>query len=179
MILRPNTNEYAPYYEPYLKLVPDGDILDILTLEEKETVAMLKDLTNEQAEFRYDSGKWSIKEVIGHLVDTERIMGYRLLSIARGETAPIPGFDERAYVEQALFDQMALEELLNQFSISRQSTVLLLKSLHKEAWLRRGKANGFEVTPRAIAFIIAGHERHHRQVIKERYLQADGYPSKP
>jgi len=164
--------EYAPYYQTYINLVPDGDILKILEEQLSETTSLLVGISDEQALFRYAPGKWSVKEVLGHIADTERIMSYRLLSIARGETAALPGYDDMLYVQNAKFESQSMDELLQNFSAIRKSTIHLLKSLSQEALLRRGNANGFEVSARAIAFIIAGHERHHRNIVRDRYLQS-------
>jgi uncharacterized damage-inducible protein DinB len=164
------TTEYAPYYSTYVDLVPEGNMIDILTQQIDETSVILKDVTDQQAHFRYGVGKWSIKEVIGHIADTERIMGYRLLSIARGETAELPGYNDNEYVENAMFNERSLKDLLENLKVIRQSTIQLIKSLPKEAYLRKGKANGSEVTVRALIFIIAGHELHHRNLIKVRYM---------
>jgi uncharacterized damage-inducible protein DinB len=167
----PATYEYADYYQTYVKLVPEGDIFQILNEQMKETVTMLSALSEPQSEFRYAPGKWSIKEVIGHITDTERIMSYRLLSIARGETASLPGYDENQYVEEANFDSQSLKDLLDHFACVRQSTIHLIKSLSGVALSRKGTANNNEVTARALITIIAGHELHHRNIIKERYLK--------
>lgn len=169
-------NEYAAYYQPYVELVPEGDLIEILTEQMEETVVFLKRITNNQAEFRYAEGKWSIKEVVGHMIDTERIMAYRLLSIARGESQNLPGFNEEEYVQQAVYTRQSMDELLQSFSTVRQSTVVLVKSLSCEDWLRRGSANNFEITVRALAVIIAGHERHHTNIIRERYMNSDSFP---
>ncbi|WP_318503478.1 DinB family protein [Bacillus sp. T3] len=171
-------NEYAPYYQPYISLVPEGDIIQILEEQINETTALLQGLSDEQALLRYAAGKWSVKEVIGHIADTERIMSFRLLSVARGETAALPGYDDNLYVENGKFERQSVIELLENFAAVRKSTLHLLKSLPEEAFLRRGNANGFEVSARAIAFIMAGHERHHRKLIEERYLQSDNNRSK-
>ncbi|MEN8645397.1 DinB family protein [Bacillus cereus group sp. BceL062] len=172
---RPGTNEYNPYYSTYIKLVPDGDIIHILEQQMKETNLLLKDISDSEGHFRYAPNKWSIKEVIGHIADTERIMVYRLLSIARGETAELPGYNDDMYVLRAAFDKQAMQDLLTNLTVVRQSTVHLLKSLDKDAWLQRGIANNSEVTVRALANIIAGHELHHRQIIKVRYFGANAF----
>ncbi|MBJ8078104.1 DinB family protein [Bacillus cereus group sp. N12] len=172
---RPGTNEYNPYYSTYIKLVPDGDIIHILEQQMKETNLLLKDISDSEGHFRYAPNKWSIKEVIGHIADTERIMAYRLLSIARGETAELPGYNDDMYVLRAAFDKQSMQDLLTNLTVVRQSTVHLLKSLDKDAWLKRGIANNSEVTVRALANIIAGHELHHRQIIKVRYFGANAF----
>ncbi|MGG0276600.1 DinB family protein [Bacillus rhizoplanae] len=174
---RPEANEYNPYYSTYINLLPDGDIIHILEQQMKETILLLKGISDDGGYFRYAPNKWSIKEVIGHITDTERIMGYRLLSIARGETVELPGYNDDMYVLRAAFDKQSMHNLLENLTVVRQSTVHLLKSLDEEAWLRRGVANNSEVTVRALASIIAGHELHHCQIIKERYLSSDAYPS--
>lgn len=172
---RPGTNEYNPYYSTYIKLVPDGDIIHILEQQMKETNLLLKDISDSEGHFRYAPNKWNIKEVIGHIADTERIMAYRLLSIARGETAELPGYNDDMYVLRAAFDKQSMQDLLENLTVVRQSTVHLLKSLDKDAWLQRGIANNSEVTVRALANIIAGHELHHRQIIKVRYFGANAF----
>ena len=116
------------------------------------------------------------KEVIGHIADTERIMAYRLLSIARGETAELPGYNDDMYVLKAAFDKQSMQDLIDNLIVVRHSTVHLLKSLDQDTWLQRGNANKSEVTVRALAYIIAGHELHHLQIIKERYLGSNAYP---
>ena len=174
---RPDANEYNPYYSTYINLIPNGDIIRILEQQMKETNLLLKDISDSEGHFRYAPNKWSIKEVIGHIVDTERIMAYRLLSIARGETAELPGYNDDMYVLRAAFDKQSMQDLLENLIVVRQSTLYLLRSLDKEAWSQRGNANNSEVTVRALAYIIAGHELHHLQSIKERYLSSDVYPA--
>lgn len=170
------SSEYAPYYSTYVDLVPEGDMISILMQQMEETANILKDLTEEQADFSYGMGKWTIKEVVGHIADTERIMGYRLLSFARGETAELPGYDDNQYVRNAGFNAQSLQDLLGNFQIIRKSTLQLIKTLPSEAFLRRGKANGSEVSVRALVYIIAGHELHHRNLIKARYIGSMEFP---
>lgn len=171
-----NSTEYASYYSKYVDLVPEGDLTSILLQQMNETVDILKGLTEQQAHFSYGVGKWSIKEVIGHITDTERIMGYRLLSFARGEKAELPGYDDNEYVRNAYFNSLSLQDHLDNFKITRESTLQLIKSLPKEAYIRRGKANGSEVSVRAIVCIIAGHELHHRKLIEECYIGSKEFP---
>lgn len=174
---RPEANEYNPYYSTYINLLPEGDIIHILEEQMKETNLLLKNISEREGLFRYAPNKWSIKEVIGHIADTERIMAYRLLSIARGETVSLPGYNDDMYVLRAAFDKQSMQNLLANLMVVRQSTLHLLKSLDEEAWSQRGIANNSEVTVRALACIIAGHELHHRKIIKERYLSSVVYPS--
>ncbi|MGE8203061.1 DinB family protein [Heyndrickxia sp. NPDC080065] len=175
---RPESGEYFPYYSTYINLVPDEDILQILNDQMNKTITLLEDISDTQAHFKYAPGKWSVKEVLGHIADTERIMGYRLLCISRGETISLPGYDDKAYVERAKFERQSIQALLENLKIVRQSTIHLLKSLDEDAWLQRGTANDSEVTVRALAYIIAGHELHHLQIIKERYFRSENYPTK-
>ncbi|WP_053365942.1 DinB family protein [Bacillus sp. FJAT-27245] len=177
MYKRPEQGEYPSYYEPYISLVPEGDIVSALERQADETVILLKGLSEAQALFRYGKSKWSVKEVLGHMADTERIMAYRLLTIARGDAVPLPGFEENAYVREAGFDREPLENLLMNFLAVRAATVNLAKSLGEEAWTRTGNANGYLVSVRAIAAIIAGHELHHRKILMERYLGSNGFPA--
>ncbi|MCU5376248.1 DinB family protein [Bacillus cereus] len=177
MKIRPQVSEYNSYYATYISLVSDGNIIHILEQQIKETNLLLKRISDSEGLFRYAPTKWSIKEVIGHIADTERIMAYRLLAIARGETAELPGYNDEMYVLKAAFDKQSMQDLLENFIVVRQSTLHLLKSLDKDTWLQRGNANKSEVTVRALAYIIAGHELHHLQIIKERYLGSSAYPS--
>lgn len=176
MINRPEKEEYAPYYLPYVNAVPEGDIMAILTKQLEDTKHLLRNVTDEQGEFRYASGKWTIKEVVGHMIDTERIMAYRLLCIARGETVSLPGFDESLYVANSSFNGQSFEQLLEHFSVVRKSTLLLMNSINADAWLREGLANNTGMSARAVAFIIAGHAMHHCRIIKERYLESKDFP---
>ena len=167
---RPRPDEYAPYYEKYVSRVPDGEIVEVLRTQIGETLALLGGLPEERALHRYGPGKWSVKEVVGHMIDLERIMSYRMLRIARGDTTPLPGFDENAYVPAGSFDARPLSSLRHDFEVVRAATLALLESLDANAAARRGTASNFEVTARAVAYIIAGHERHHVAILRERYL---------
>jgi hypothetical protein len=170
--IRPAPGEYAFFYEKYIALVPDGNILTILEAQRREWQSLLGGLTDTQAEFRYEPAKWSIKETIGHVADTERVFGYRVLRVARGDQTPLSGFEQDDYVKEGNFSARRLPDLLDEFSAIRGSTLTLLGSLSDQAWTRRGNANQNEVTVRALGFIIAGHERHHRIILEQRYLQA-------
>jgi uncharacterized damage-inducible protein DinB len=170
MSMRPAPTEYAPFYHRYVELVPEEDIVAAIDTQSTETQRLLASLDETRAAYRYSEGKWSVREVLGHITDTERIMGYRALAIARGETKQLPGFDENSYVENGDFDSWRLGDLAEQYALVRRSHVLLFRNLPKDAWMRRGNANGSEVTVRALAWIIVGHERHHLKVLRERYL---------
>lgn len=169
-------DEYAPYYLPYVSRVAEGDFIEILTKQAEQTKERLSSLSDTQACFRYAPNKWSIKEVLGHIADTERVMAYRLLSVARGETRDLPGFDENDFIAHAAFNEQTLEELIENYEAVRKSTIHLIKSLSIEAFLRRGSANNYSVTVRALIAIIAGHEIHHLAIIEERYFGSEDYP---
>jgi uncharacterized damage-inducible protein DinB len=169
---RPQLDEYALHYGQYVDLVPSGDFLEILEDQRRELVALLSPLTDEQAEFRYAPGKWSIKEVLGHVTDAERIFAYRMLRIARGDKTPLASFEQDGYIRTGNFDARKLAELLEEFSAVRESTIHLVRSLDQDAWLRRGVASQKDITVFALAFIIAGHERHHRVLLEKQYLAA-------
>jgi uncharacterized damage-inducible protein DinB len=169
---RPEKGDYALYYGKYVALVPSGDFLEILLQQQRELVRLLSPLTEQQAEFRYAPGKWSIKETLGHVNDAERIFAYRLLRIARGDQTPLSSFEQDGYIQTGNFSARALSDILQEFSTVRAASVSLVRSLDDAAWLRRGIASEKEVSVLAIAFIIAGHERHHRIILEERYLPA-------
>lgn len=167
---RPAPAEYAPYYSRYLAVVPEGEIVETLRSQIGETLALLSPLSEERARHRYAPGKWSVKEVVGHVADSERVFAYRALCFARADAAELPGFDEERYAANAPFDRRPLPEVLAELGAVRAATVTLLAGLPDAAWDRQGVANGNPVTVRALAWIIAGHERHHRALIRERYL---------
>jgi len=169
---RPEKSDYAGYYEKYIALVPGGDFLEILDEQHAGLHRLLSPLTEEQAEFRYAPGKWSIKETIGHLSDAERIFAYRLLRIARGDQTPLASFEQEPYIETGKFSSRKLHDLLDEFASVRKASITLIRSLDDKAWMRRGTASQKEITPLALGFIIAGHERHHRMILEERYLPA-------
>jgi uncharacterized damage-inducible protein DinB len=167
---RPASGEYAPYYERYISLVPDGEIISILTEQLQATQSLLEGINESKADHSYAPDKWSIKEVVGHMIDTERIFAYRALRIARNDQTPLSGFEQDDYVRHGGFRERALADLAEEFECVRRSTVHLLKSLKDEALNRRGLASDNEVSVRALAYIIAGHERHHSNVLREKYL---------
>lgn len=168
--VKPDPTEHAPYYARYVDLVPTGDILALLESQITETAEMLSGLSDKEADFRYAEGKWSIKQIVGHLADTERVFGYRALRFARADTTPLPGFEQDDFVRAAGFDRRTLIDLLAEFEAVRLASVRLFRSLDDEALARRGTASGCEFRVRAIPFIVAGHERHHVGVIAQRYL---------
>lgn len=166
---RPLADEHDPYYSRYIALVPEGEIVSTLRNQISDTLSMLKGLPESKGDFRYAPGKWTIKEVLGHLSDSERVFAYRALRIARNDQTPLSGFEQDDYVRFGRFNHVALGELIDGYATIRESTVRLLKSLNDEAWARRGTANGAGVSVRALAYIIAGHELHHRRILTENY----------
>jgi hypothetical protein len=176
MTHRPSSTEYAPYYEKYISLVPEDDIVAALEGQLGETLAAVRGLPESRGGERHPPYTWSIKEVVGHLTDTERVMAYRALRFARGDATPLPGFDENAYARAAAFDRLPLKELVNEFEAVRRSNVYLFRGLDEAAWSRRGEANGNAVTVRALAYIIAGHGRHHTAILLRRLSAAPVSP---
>ena len=165
----PDPSEYGAFYAGYVARVPTGDVRRTLEAQLLDTLAPLDEFGEARADHRYAPGKWSVREVVGHLADTERIFAYRALRIARGDATPLSGFDENAYVAAANFARRPLAELAAELRVVRAATVALLGGLDDEALARRGTANGHPLTPRAAAYVAAGHERHHAAILRERY----------
>ena len=166
---RPQADEYVGYFSRYIDQVPDGDIVALLEAQGNATQKLLASIGEEKGGYRYAPGKWSIKQVIGHIGDAERVFAYRLLAVARGEKQSLPGFDEKEYVDGANFDSRSLAELAEGLAATRRATLALARSLDDEAWNRRGVANDNSISARAIAWVTAGHERHHVNILRERY----------
>lgn len=167
---RPEKDEFLPYYGKYIDLVESGDVLSTLTRQMAETQALLRGLPASVSTYRYAPGKWSVNEMIGHLIDSERIFAARALRFARNDATPVPGFEQDDYVRNSNFDGYPLTELASELASVRESTVFLFMHLSDDAWKRRGIANGAEVSVTALAYIIAGHELHHRGMLRTRYL---------
>jgi len=170
LIARPGTDEYAPYYGTYIGKVPDGDLRALLSSQLTETLALIRSIPESRGGHRYAPDKWSIKEVLGHLADSERIFSYRALRIGRGDSTPLPGFEQDDYVPTGRFDDRTLRDLADELGVVRQATIHLFAHLDEAALERRGTASGKTVSVRALAYIIAGHELHHVGILKTRYL---------
>jgi uncharacterized damage-inducible protein DinB len=168
-IPRPAAADYDPYYGTYIDKVPDGDLLRTLESQARETQALLAGLSDAEALHRYAPGKWSIKEVIGHVTDVERVFSYRALRFARADATALSGFDENAWVPAGNFDARFLRDLAAELDAVRRATIALFRGLDAAALARRGTASDNAVSVRAIAWIIAGHERHHVGLLHERY----------
>jgi hypothetical protein len=167
---RPEPGEYAPYYEKYVALIPGNDIVTILESQRLQMIQLFAARSERDGNFRYAPGKWTVKEVLGHVSDTERIFAYRALRIARGDKTPLSGFEQDDYVKAGGFAERSLAELAEEFAHVRSASVALFRSLGKDAWTQRGVANKNEVSARALAFITAGHELHHRRILEEKYF---------
>ncbi len=167
---RPSSDEYAPCYDKYISLVTDDDVVAALEGQLNDNRAMLLSIPESRASVTNEPGKWSVKQILGHLLDCERVFAYRALRFARNDPTPLPGFDENDFMRDATFDSRPLAELVSEFEHVRKATLHLIRSLSPEAWLRSGLANGKRVSVRALAFIIAGHERHHMNILRRRYV---------
>ncbi len=170
-IHRPADDEYLAYYGRYISLVPEGDIRTTLARQNESTITLLRGLSESQGGYRYAPGKWSIKELVAHLSDAERIFADRALRFARADETPLPGFEENDYVKNGSFDHFSLADIVSGFENVRRSTVSLFKLMSNEASTRRGKANNAEISVRALAYVIAGHELHHLNILRTRYLE--------
>ena len=169
MIDRPQPTEHVPYFSRYIDLVPEGDVLTLLESQHRDTQRVLASLTPQQAKHRYAAGKWSVTEVVGHLADTERIFSYRALRFARGDATPLPGYDEQAYTPAGRFDERSLGDVAAEFAAVRAATLAFFRGLPSEALALSGIANDNPISVRALAYIIAGHERHHVGLLHSRY----------
>jgi uncharacterized damage-inducible protein DinB len=167
---RPQDDEFAPHAKGYVALVASDNVIQVLEEQIDKTIALVSPLSDQQALLSYAPGKWTVKQTIGHLSDTERVFSYRTLRIARGDTTPLPGFEQDGYVPNAGSNERTLQDLLEEFQAVRQSTLALLRSLPSAAWLRVGTTDGSRVTVRGLVFTTAGHELHHFKILQERYL---------
>lgn len=171
-VARPEPGEYAPYYDRYISMISGEDILNTLDQQRRETMLLLSGRDEEDGNFRYAPEKWSSKEVLGHVCDTERIFTYRALRFSRADATPLAGFEQDDYVRNGPFANRPLCDLIEDFISVRRATLSLFRTLDEGAWMRRGMANQNEVSVRALAYIIAGHEVHHRRILEEKYFAA-------
>ncbi|MDX1407074.1 MAG: DinB family protein [Saprospiraceae bacterium] len=167
--MRPAQDEFAPPYQSYVARVPDTDLVQYLMQQREAFGTLLEGVSPDRESFRYADGKWTIKQLVQHVIDSERVFAYRILSFARGEDTPLPGFDENVYAAAGDAAHRSLHDLRSEFDVVRAGTIHLLRSLQEDDYLRRGTASGWEVTVRALAFIIAGHCAHHMAMLRERY----------
>ncbi|MEO6596298.1 MAG: DinB family protein [Planctomycetota bacterium] len=167
---RPQAAEHSPYYGTYIARVPDGDIVETLARVDDGILPLLRALHESAAGKRYAEGKWSIREVVGHVTDTERVFAYRAMRFARNDETELPGFDENTFVTNASFDSRTLADLLDEFEAVRHASVLMYRSLNADEWNRHGTANRARMSVRAYAWMTAGHELHHVGILTSRYL---------
>jgi uncharacterized damage-inducible protein DinB len=169
-IKRPEQGNYQPYFDHYIKLVKSDDIFEELSQAYVETMELVTSLDAETLHYRYAEGKWNILEIMQHIIDTERIFNYRALRIARADKTVLAGFDENAFAAHSFAAERDINDIVREFSIVRASTIELFKSFSPDALDYLGTSNNHIVSPRAILFIILGHELHHRNIIQQRYL---------
>ncbi len=169
---RPEPTEYAEFYANYVSKVPGTDVLGVLESQRVQMLQLFAGRSERDGNFRYAPGKWTVKEVLGHITDTERIFAYRALRFARADHTPLPGFEQDDYVRSGAFGDRTLAGLAEEFGAVRNASISLFRSFKEDVWPRRGTANGKEVTVRALAFITAGHQMHHRIILEERYFPA-------
>ena len=167
---RPKPGEYHPDYDRYISLIPASDVVTTLALQISKTIALLAARSEDDGNLYYQPGKWTVKEVLGHLSDTERIMSYRALRFARNDRTPVEGFEQDDYVRGGPFVELRLVDLVEEFKTVRASTLALFRNLRPDDWNRRGIANQNEISVRALAYVIAGHELHHRHILEEKYF---------
>jgi hypothetical protein len=170
LIGRPEDSEYAPGFAGYVARVPEADVLAVLDSQAIEIPRLFRSIPAERLDFRYGPGKWSPRQLAGHVIDAERTFAYRALAFARGEQAPLPGFDEEEYARQAPHAGQPIEDLAAEFEHTRRANVLMLRALDRDAWHRSGVANSKAISVRALAYVMAGHVRHHAAVLREKYL---------
>lgn len=163
---RPEENEIAPWTRPYVERVEGDDIVDSLTRQRDSLLATIAGLDGTA---RYAPGKWTVAEILGHVSDAERIFSFRTLCVARGEQAPLPGFEQDEYMAKAHFASRSLADIAGEFEAVRESSIRLLRGFPAEVWLNRGTVGGFSVTTRGLAFVLAGHEKHHTQILQEKF----------
>jgi len=166
---RPKEGEYAPYFKGYVELVPESDVLPVLEAQAAELRRVFSRVPRAQETHAYAPGKWTLRQVAGHVVDGERVFAYRSLCASRGDPNALPSFDENAYVVHATFDERPLADHAEEFALLRAANVRMLRALRPEQWRRAGVANGVANTVRGLAYVMAGHVRHHLRVMAERY----------
>ena len=167
---RPDKSEYDPYYERYVSLVENDDIIDRLASQPTALQDLFTAVPEEKGTYAYAEGKWSIKDLLGHLIDGERMFAYRMFRISRGDQTPIEGFEQDGYIENAHSNQRSFADLLDEFSSLRRANMIFFSNLNDEALSRIGTANNVHISVRALIYIMAGHVEHHLDILKERYL---------
>jgi hypothetical protein len=177
LISKPDASEYPPYYTPYIQQAEDTDLITALKKSEKELIELIHLIPEDLGDYRYEREKWSIKEVLIHLNDAERVFAYRALRFARNDKTELAGFDENAWVPESNAHQRTLKDILKEHAYVRQGTISLFENITDQMALRKGLANGKEISVRALGFIICGHAVHHARVVRERYLKSKNFQS--
>ena len=167
---KPSHTEYAPYYKPYIDLVQTRNLIGSLRETNRQSIHFLKQLPPEKQDYRYEKGKWCIKEIVAHLIDAERVFAYRALRFARNDQTELPGYDHNMYIWSSKAILRDFYQMLEEFSLIRQTTIALFRSFDADMLSRQGVANGYPITVNALGFVIAGHEMHHMSIIRQRYL---------
>ena len=167
----PETDEFDPYYQGYISQVPSEGLFPMLDAQDADLRSLVGELTEDRGSHSYAEGKWTIKELLSHIIDGERIFSYRLLRISRGDMTPIEGFEQDGYIENSNANNRTFADLLDEFSSQRRSNMILMRNLTEDGWHRKGIANGVEISVRALAYIMAGHVRHHQNILADRYLR--------
>lgn len=167
---RPEKSEYAEFYDGYVSSVEETDIVSAMQKQLTGMENLFSSLSEEKGSFAYAENKWTIKELLGHLIDGERVFSYRALRISRKDQTPLAGFDQDLFIENAAFNQTKLADLANEFLNLRRANILFFQNLSEESWSRTGIASDNPISVRALAYIIVGHVRHHEKILKEKYL---------
>lgn len=168
--LQVNENEYAPYYKNYITALGTANLFEVLTNSLEDLIVTIKNLPEEKLNYRYQEGKWTIKELVQHIIDAERVLSYRALRFSRNDATDLPGFDEDWYVDNSNGNDRSINDLLQEFTNVRNASINLFKSFNEEMFPLKGSINGSDMSVRALGFIIAGHQMHHLKMIKEKYL---------
>jgi len=171
VISKPDTSEHDPYYSRYIDLINGNDILKTLSVQIDGSLALLRSIPSSKSLHRYAPDKWSVNQVVGHIIDSERVFAYRALTFARNDKTSLPGFEQDDWIRGSSFDSFALAELISEFEGVRRANIYFFQHLSVDEWMRKGKANKADISVRALAYIIAGHELHHIQILKTKYLQ--------
>ena len=167
---KPSKKDYAEYYHNYVQQIDTDDIIGVLENQLNKTLELFKNIPEEKGNHSYSEGKWTVKEVLGHLVDTERILAYRALSFARNERQELPGFEQDDYVAEGFFNDRTINNLLEEFTALRKANIVMFKNFSDDILMRRGNANNSEFTVNAFQYIIPGHVEHHLKILKEKYI---------
>jgi len=170
IVKKPAPGEYAPYLGKYIDVFAEKNVIDVLMEQKEKASALLRSIPKEKEDYRYAEGKWSIKEVLGHVLDSERISVYRMLFIAHEENVTLPSYNQEKWVSGCEYDSVSLLELVREFELLREANYILLSRIKADEWLKRGTSNNNEISVRALAYLMAGHAEHHFNVIREKYL---------